>query len=204
MKAKVIFILLFSQFIFAQSPNEILKKAQAKFNSITGLSANFSQTIVNPEGKPAGKDNGTFLYKRKNKFIVDQKKSTIVSNAESVWNYDKVNKKVVISTFYDEPTSFSIERFIFDYPALCRLKYVKEESSDNEKVIQLIPKDEQLDVKEIKIWINNNNLISKLEIVDLIDMRYSFGFTDIKENPEISESRFTFYPPKGIKVIDLR
>jgi len=201
---KLFFLLLFSQIILAQSANDILKKAQAKFNSITSFSSNFSQVIISPEGKVSGKDNGTFIYKRKNKFIVDQKRSTIVSNSESVWNYDKKNKKVVISTFYDDPTSFSIERFIFDYPALCRIKFIKEESNDIEKVIQLIPKDDQLDVKEIKIWFNNNNLINRLEIVDLLDIRYSFSFTDIKENQDIPDSRFTFYPPKGIKIIDLR
>lgn len=201
---KLFFLLLFSQIIPAQSANDILKKAQAKFNSITSFSSNFSQVIISPEGKVSGKDNGTFIYKRKNKFIVDQKRSTIVSNSESVWNYDKKNKKVVISTFYDDPTSFSIERFIFDYPALCRIKFIKEESNDIEKVIQLIPKDDQLDVKEIKIWFNNNNLINRLEIVDLLDIRYSFSFTDIKENQDIPDSRFTFYPPKGIKIIDLR
>jgi len=197
-------LFLFSQLLFAQSANDILKKAQAKFNSITSFSSNFSQVIISPEGKVSAKDNGTFIYKRKNKFIVDQKRSTIVSNAESVWNYDKKNKKVVISTFYDDPTSFSIERFIFDYPALCRIKFIKEESNDIEKVIQLIPKDDQLDVKEIKIWFNNNYLINRLEIVDLLDIRYSFNFTDIKENQEIPDSRFIFYPPKGIKIIDLR
>lgn len=204
MRIKIVFILLFTQLIFAQSANEILKKAQAKFNSISSFSANFSQMVLNPNGKTTAKDNGTFIYKRKNKFIVDQKKSTIVSNAESVWNYDKVNKKVVISTFQDDPTSFSIERFIFNYPALCRLKFVQEESNDNEKVIQLIPKDEQLDVKEIKIRLDNNYLISKLEIVDLLEIRYSFSFTGIRENTEVPESRFTFYPPKGTKIIDLR
>ncbi len=204
MKTKVVFFFLFAQFLSAQSANEILKKSQEKFNSISSFSSTFSQSIINPQGKSTGRDNGTFIYKRKNKFIVEQKNSTIVSNGESVWNYDKSNKKVIISPFYDDPTSFSLERFIFDYPALCRIKFIKEESNDNEKVILLTPKDDQLDVKEIKIWINNSNLISKLEIVDLLDLRFSFRFTDIKENPEISESRFTFYPPKGTKIIDLR
>lgn len=204
MKIKIAFIFFLSQLLLAQNANDILKKAQTKFNSIKSFSADFSQTIISSEGKVVGKDVGTFTYKRKNKFIVDQKKSLIVSNAESVWNYDKVNKKVVISTFYDDPTSFSIERFIFDYPALCRLKFVKEESNDIEKVIQLIPKDDVLDLKEIKIWLNNSNLLSKLEVVDLLDIKYIFSFKEIKENPEISDSRFTFYPPKGIKIIDLR
>lgn len=204
MKLKFVFLFLFTTLLYAQTGNEVLKNVQAKFNSIISFSANYSQTILNPEGKSVGKDNGKFTYKRKNRFIVEQKRSTIVSDGESVWNYDKTNKKVIISTFFDDPTSFSIERYIFDYPSLCRVKFLKEESTENDKVIQLIPKDDQIDVKEIKIWANNSNMISRLEIIDLIDIKYSFSFTDIKENPEIQEARFTFYPPKGTKIIDLR
>lgn len=204
MKLKFVFLFFIATLSFAQTGNEVLKNVQSKFNSIISFSANYSQTIINPEGKPVGKDNGKFIYKRKNKFIVEQKKSTIVSDGVSVWNYDKTNKKVIISTFFDDPTSFSIERYIFDYPSLCRVKYLKEESTGNDKVIQLIPKDDLIDVKEIKIWANNSNLISRLEIIDLIELKYSFSFTDIKENPDVQEARFTFYPPKGTKIIDLR
>jgi len=204
MRFKIFLFVFIAPILFAQSGNEILKKVQAKFNSITSFSAGFSQSIFGPDGKPAGKENGTFVYKRKNKFIVDQKRGMIISDSESVWNYDKKNKKVVISTFFDEPTSFSIERFIFDYPSQCRVKFVKEESSDLEKVILLTPRDEQLDLKEIKIWINNSDMVVKLQIVDLIDMKYIFSFSDIKENPEVSDLKFNFTPPKGTKIIDLR
>lgn len=205
MKTKLFLSFFFaSVLILAQSGNEILKRAQTKFNSITSFSANFTQTYYDAQGKSGNKTSGKFFYKRKNKFIVEQKNVTITSDGETIWNFDKAKKRVVISYFSDEPTSFSIERYIFDYPSQCRVKFSKSESTENELVVILTPKDEQIDFKETKLWVNSNNLISRLEIVDLMDIKYSFSFTDIIENPELNDSRFSFYPPKGIQIIDLR
>jgi outer membrane lipoprotein-sorting protein len=121
-----------------------------------------------------------------------------------VWNYDKTRKKVVISSFFDEPTSFSIERFIFDYPEQCRIVFNKIKSDAAELSILLIPKDEQLDVKEIRIWVDKNYMLTKLELVDLLDTKYGFQFSNIVENVEIQDAKFKFYPPKGTQIIDLR
>ncbi|MBI1936768.1 MAG: outer membrane lipoprotein chaperone LolA [Ignavibacteriales bacterium] len=204
MKTKFYFpLLLFPFVIYSQSGNELLKKVQEKFKSVDNFSALFNQTIYDENGKASVKMNGTFSYKRKNKFIVEMKNSAIVSNSETIWNYDKKLKRVIVSNFSDDPTSFSFERYIFDYPSLCRVKNTAAQNSE-EQILELIPKNDNLDFKSVKIWLNKNYMITKMEIVDLGDVKYSFQLSDIKENQEISDSKFTFYPPKGIEIIDLR
>ena len=126
MKRLLIIILFFtSSLISAQSGNDALKKIQNKFNLLTDFSATFSQVVLDENGKTNVKLNGSFYYKRKNKFVVELKNQSIVSNAELIWNYDKRQKRVVISYFEDDPTSFSLEKYIFDYPKLCRIKLIK-------------------------------------------------------------------------------
>lgn len=204
MKTKFYFpLLLFPIVIYSQSGNELLKKVQEKFKSIDNFSAVFNQTIYDESGKASVKMSGTFSYKRKNKFIVEMKNSAIVSNSKTIWNYDKKLKRVIVSNFNDDPTSFSLERYIFDYPSLCRVKNVAAQNSE-EQILELIPKNDNLDFKSVKIWLSKNYMITKMEIVDLNDMKYSFQLSDIKENQEISDSKFTFYPPKGTQIIDLR
>lgn len=204
MKTKFYFpLLLFPIVIYSQSGNELLKKVQEKFKSIDNFSAVFNQTIYDESGKASVKMSGTFSYKRKNKFIVEMKNSAIVSNSKTIWNYDKKLKRVIVSNFSDDPTSFSLERYIFDYPSLCRVKNAAAQNSE-EQILELIPKNDNLDFKSVKIWLSKNYMITKMEIVDLSDMKYSFQLSDIKENQEISDSKFTFYPPKGTQIIDLR
>lgn len=188
--------------LVAQSGNESLKKLQSKFNSLTDFSATFSQSITDQSGKSLGKTTGKFFYKRKNKFCVELKNGSITSDSENVWNYDQKQKRVVISYFSDEPTTFSLERYIFDYPAMCRVKSTK--SGGDEEVIELTPKDNGLDILGAKIWKNTEGMISKLEVIDLSEVKYQFQFSDIKVDQQIPDSKFNFIPPKGTKIIDLR
>lgn len=189
----------------AQSANETIKKIQNKFNSIGNFTANFSQSFFNSSGNEQGKTAGKFTYKRKNKFVVDLKNQMIVSNGETIWNYDRKFNRVVVSYLSDDPTSFSLEKFVFDYPPLCKAKMVKDASSTaNDYILELTPKDNDLQFKLVRIWKNVENLISKMELVDIGDMKYSFTFSDIKVNQDLADQIFTFNAPKGTKVIDLR
>lgn len=185
----------------AQNPKEIINKIQAKFNSISNFSAKVSQTFFNVHGTESGKATGNFIYKKKNKFIVDNNNQTIVSNGKYVWNYDKKFKRVVISNFSDDPTSFSLENFIYSYPQLCKAQIIKDGDSD---VLLLIPKDNDLQFKEVKIWKTSDNMISKMQLVDIGDLKYSFSLSDIMINQDFPDSKFEFLAPKGTQIIDLR
>ena len=206
MKTKFIFFLfVISSLIFAQSANDALKKIQNKFNSINNFTASFSQDYFNAQGKDAGKTNGKFSYKRKNKFIVELKSQLIISDGKTIWNNDKRFNRLVISNLSDDPTSFSLEQFIFNYPPLCKNRIVNDEkTASREVVVEMIPKDQDLQFKVVKIWISSDGMVSKLEIVDRGEMRYTFQFSEIKINQDLPDSKFSFTIPQGIKVIDLR
>ncbi|MFA7418867.1 MAG: outer membrane lipoprotein carrier protein LolA [Melioribacteraceae bacterium] len=205
MKTRIVFIFFLSIVLLnAQSAKETIKKIQNKFNSIENFTANFSQSLYAPSGGEQGKVNGKFSYKRKNKFVVELKNQTIVSNGETIWNYDKKFNRVVVSYLNDDPTSFSLEKFIFDYPPLCKTKMVKDPTNGSEFILELVPKDNDLQFKLVRIWKSLDNLISKMELVDVGDMKYSFAFRDVKVNQELASQVFTFNAPKGTKVIDLR
>lgn len=199
---KLILLLLFSfQVLYAQSGVESLRKIQNKFNAITDFVANFIQTDCNSTGKNSAVLKGKIYYKKKNKFVVELKNQQIVSNGESIWNYNQKLKQVIISYLSDEPTVYSVEKIIYNYPSHCRIKLLKK---SDEEIIQLIPYEGLLDLKDIKIWKDNNDMITKLEITDLGDVCYFIQFENVLINQNLPENKFTFNPPKGIRVVDLR
>ncbi|MCX7875198.1 MAG: outer membrane lipoprotein carrier protein LolA [Melioribacteraceae bacterium] len=200
MKEKIFLLFFISGFVFAQNPKEFINKIQSKFNSISNFTAKFNQTFFTAHGTEGGKTSGNFYYKKKNKFLVEISNNTISSNGNTVWNYDKRFKRVVISNFSDDPTSFSLEKFIFAYPPLCKAEILKEEGD----VLLLTPKDNDLQFKQVKIWKTSDNLISKMELVDIGDLKYSFSFSDIKINQDLQDSKFEFQIPQGTQIIDLR
>lgn len=205
MKTKFLFLFLLGSFLYAQSGNEFLRRVQNKFNSLGNFTADFTQTIFAAQGSNPAKVTGKFYYKRKNKFIVELKNETIVSDGNTIWNLNKKFNRVVISYFSDDPTSFSLERFVFDYPRLCKVGLIKDEhAAPGEGILELTPKDQDMEFKSVKIRINKEGLISSLEIIDRGDIKYNFQFSNFKLNLDMPDSKFTYNPPKGIQIIDLR
>lgn len=192
-----IIILSLALFINAQE-NSYLKDLRDKFNSINSLSANLVQLTdgkVNLEGK--------FLFKKENKLKLELKNFMIVSDGVTNWNYNRKQKKVIISN-YDEndPSAISLKKIIFDYPSKCA---VSETKNSGIPVIELKPEaNSGINAQSIKIWMNGDNLVQKVLIKSNTGSELEFRFSGYKINPGLPDSEFSFTPPEGIKIIDIR
>jgi len=205
MKIRLLFCLILTSALNAQSASDILTKVQNKFNTINNFSASFSQTCINKQDKTSNKVTGKFYYKKKNRFNVELNAANIISDGETIWNYNKSSNRAVISNLENDPSSFSLERFIFDYPKMCDMKLIKDKSiKSGEDLLELIPNNQKLQFKKARIFVSSDGMISKLEITDQSEIQYVFQFTDIKYNIDLPDSKFTFSPPKGIQIIDLK
>src|SRR5512139_3625561 len=94
-----LFILSFtiSTSIAQSEAQELLKKIQDKFDSITDLSAKITQ-LVN------GKTNlkGKAFYKKANNLRFEFENMVIVSDGETSWNFNKKQNKVIITNYDTE------------------------------------------------------------------------------------------------------
>jgi outer membrane lipoprotein carrier protein len=191
-------ILFASTTCLAQNEGEqLLKSLQKKFNSTSDLSADFVQTTngkVNLSGK--------FYYKKKNNLRLELKNITIISNGKTNWNYNKNENKVIISD-YDEhdPSVLSLNNFINVYPSECN---VELQDNNGQKVLMLTPQKAGLNFKNVKIWLDKDHLIGKIIINGSNDVLIQIEFSDYNLDTKLADSLFTFTPPKGSKVIDLR
>ena len=178
-----------------QSGDSLLKEVQEKYKSINNFTASFAQ-----EGG-ANKLSGKLYYSKGNKLRVELKNRTVVSDAETIWNYLIEANRVVINSVENNPTSLSIDTYLFEYPSKSTVSYETEGDMD---IIQLKPINGDLNFKMTRFWVNKDKLIEKIEIIDLTDNKYSFGFTSIKINQNLSDTLFSFDIPEEAEVIDLR
>ena len=191
-------ILFASATCLAQNEGEqLLKSLQKKFNSTTDVTAKFVQST---NGKVSL--SGKFYYMKKNNLRLELKTITIISNGKTNWNYNKNENKVIISD-YDEhdPSVLSLNNFINVYPSECN---VELQDNNGQKVLMLTPQKAGLNFKNVKIWLDKVHLISKMIIDDPNDVLIQIEFSEYKLNTKLAVSLFTFTPPKGSKVIDLR
>jgi outer membrane lipoprotein carrier protein len=193
-------ILLLPAVLYSQEDKaaKLLKAVQDKFNGIEDLSADIKQTT-------GGKKNliGKIFYKNKNKFNLDLANLNIVSDGSTVWNYNKKENKVIINE-YDEsdPSALSLNEIINEYPKESSIKY---ESSNGKDILVVAPKPvSDLNFERAKLWINKNNLVEKISIERAGIGETVIELSNYKLNQDLPNKRFTFIPPEGSTIIDLR
>jgi len=197
----VFFLLIFlfgGKLIIAQNDaTELLKAVQKKFNILTDLSANLTQS-VNGSTNLTGK----VYYKKEDKIRFELTNLLIVSDGETNWNYNKKENKVIISTYNEEDAGLlSIERIIFEYPEECKLSI---DTVEDKLVLKLVPQTSTFSFNSVKLWITDDNLIYRALIDDPATGLVQIDLTNYSVDTNIPESKFTFTPPEGSKVIDLR
>jgi chaperone LolA len=195
----LLFILLFVVSVSAQDKGkDILDAVQKKYKSINDLSADFKQST---NGKASL--NGKIFFSKGNKLRLELKNSTIISDGTVLWNYNKGQKKVVINNASgSELSSFSIDKFLYDYPSKSTVTLEKE---NNHNVLLLVPqKDNDMNFKKTRIRVSQDNLIIEVSIENLSGAITNLQFSNYKLNQNLLESKFIFSPPEGTNVIDLR
>ena len=194
----LIITLIFCNSIVAQDDAKaLLKDIQNKFDSINDLSAEITQLVngkINLEGK--------VYYKKENHLRFEFNNMLIVSDGETSWNYNEQQDKVIITNYETEGNKIlSLRQIIFEYPDECELSTY---DSEGEKVLQLIPQNNSLSFNSVKLFITDDNLISKVLIDDPSTGSIQVFLSNYKINKNLSDSLFSFSPPEGSQVLDLR
>ncbi len=184
-------------FVYGQNnSNELLNAVQSKYNSINTLSTDFSKSSGNKEDF-----SGKIYLKKENKLRIELKNNTIITDGETFWNYNKKENKVIINNYDEsEPSELSLNNFIQVYPSKSNVSSGEE---GNYKTLTLVPKTAELNFSSAKLYINNDDLVEKV-IINSSTGKSTITLSGYKLNQDIPDSEFTYSPPKGIKVIDLR
>lgn len=190
-------VLLLSTVGFTQNAESVLKSLQNKFDSITDLTSDIAQKN-NGQSSLTGK----MFFKKENNIRLEVGNQTIVADGKTSWNYNKKNKKVIISD-YDEAGAglLSINYLVYQYPSECDLSLSVEGSN---QILNLKPKSKKNNLGEVKLYITKENLIDKAVISNPGSGTMEASFSNYELNQNLSDSKFSFTTPEGTTVVDLR
>ncbi|MCK9426416.1 MAG: outer-membrane lipoprotein carrier protein LolA [Ignavibacteriaceae bacterium] len=198
MKKILILTFLILANIFPQGKDvPLLKAMQNKFSSLHDFSVDFSQEV---NGKILM--TGKLSFNKGNMLHLEMKNLMIVSNGVTNWNYNKKEKKVIVSNFSEEDASlFSPKKFVFDYPNQCKVTEVME---DGKTYLLLIPASSSSDFKQAKVYPTENQTLRQVVVTGNDGKVITFHFSNFRGNQNFDKEKFSFQIPQGTKIIDLR
>ncbi len=192
-----IIILFLNVTVHAQSAGNIIRSVQHKFETVNNFSAQIRQSKLDGDFY-----SGKFFYAKGNKYRIEFKNFTIVSDGESVWNYNKKINRVVITNLNDNPDAFSFEKFIFDFPSKCKTGLIGTNGKNH--LLKFIPVNEDLGFEWAEVNVTPDSLIDKITIADYSGKTFKVELKNIKINRNIPGDTFKFTVKNGVKIVDLR
>jgi len=183
---------------------EIIQNVQNVYKDITDAKASFSQTIKFSKSK-AQTSSGTLYIKKENKYRIETGTQTIVTDGTTSWSYSPKKKQVIIDNYKETGNSFSPNKYLFQYPENF---YSDLEGSENlggkeVYVLKLRPRESGY-VKSAKLWVDKSDWIIKKIYIVTDESTTTYIVKNVQLDVGLSNSKFTFTPPEGVEVIDMR
>lgn len=203
----LIFLLLLFDLCFAQSGKDLVERLKKKYLSIDDAVVKFEQSVRYNVTKFEQSFNGTFYFKKKNKYRVETEQQVLVTDGNTSWLYSKVNKQVIIDRYKEDKNALSPDKFLLSISDDYIPVILKTEKEGDKKVyiLKLTPKSEDSFIESAKVWVVEDDLrIVKVEIVDVNGTTTTYVVKSVKFNSGLDDNYFKFSIPPDVKVVDLR
>ena len=191
----------------ADEAEEILTKVKHKYDSIRDAEMKFTQHVRMAVAGVEQRVEGTLQLKKENKYRVEMRDQTIVTDGETVWSYSDVTKQVIIDRFSVNERTFSPERLLTAAPSDFEAVVLGRERLGKipTVVLKLTPRQDNSLIRSLKIWVGENDwLIRKVEMEEIGRKLTTYTVSDLEIDPGLPDARFTFEVPEGAEIVDLR
>ncbi len=203
----VVFVLVSGhQAARAQSGKDVLDRLQDRYRDVAALKAEFTQTVSSPFTTAGEQFSGTLVLSG-DRYRVETGQQTIVTDGKTMWIYNADERQVLVNDFVKDETTFSLSDFLFHFEDVYEIVSVGRALSggENHDVLRLRPKNPEAFFTEITVVMRErDDLVTRLEVVDINDSKMIFSLRKIEMNPDLAANTFVFNPPDGAEVVDLR
>jgi outer membrane lipoprotein carrier protein len=203
----------------AETPEQAATRLQNRYDSIKSLSFNFVQnTRGQLTGRPkTGRGQAYFLKEttpgKMRWNYSDPDRQVLVSDGKSFSMYFESLQQMIVTpaTALQQDLTYSFFTGNGNLLEDFTISEADNKTANEEEVcsiIKLTPKVKQSQVASIHIWITEDSLIRRMEILDLFDTLTVLNFSDLQvdnlesENKKTMEQLFSFTPPEGTEIIN--
>ncbi len=185
---------------------EILDAVHEKYNSLETMQLDFTLII---KGEMESEQKGK-MYLKGEQYRMELTDQDVISNGNTVWFHLKENKEVQINNPNPEGDDFlSPAKMLNVYRENMvgnKLEDVQEGGKTVHK-IEVKPRESHEEITKLRVTIDKETKeLLKVIVFTRFGDRYIFEFSNLLENPKLSNTLFNFNPDNfpGIHVEDLR
>ncbi len=165
--------------------------------------AQFTQTVVDKNGRAMKSSNGTFELSRPGKFrwnVEQPYKQLLVGDGQRVWVYDEDLNQVIVRKVGDALGGTPAALLSGNQDVERAFAWKDLPAADGLDWLGATPLGQDAAFSEIRIGFDAKGLAA-LEVVDAFGQKSVVRFTNVERNPKFAPDLFRFSPPKGADVI---
>ena len=185
---------------YAQSSDDVIERLRTRYDAVQAMRATFSQTTSSTFLDNEEHFEGDILIQG-DQYRIEMANQTIVTNTIVSWVFNRSENQVLINDYEPDENTFSLTTFLDEFDSAYDV--VSYERKDKLDVLALRPQDPLSMFRDVTLWADGD-IVVRLDVVDMNDVKMKFELSDIQFNPELSDQTFIFSIPNGVEVIDLR
>lgn len=197
-KLCLLFLLFWLPLAHAEELSTLLKNMHS-------MQAQFTQTILDKNGKVIQRNTGHMALQRPNQFrwdVIKPLRQLIVTNGKKVWIYDPELEQVTIRKLVK--AAGETPAMLLSDENLSLTKEFSVRPLKNSSSLQwylLIPKDRGSIISSLKLAFHHQQ-IAAMHLEDHLGHITQIQFSNVKLNNELNSHLFNFKPPRNIDVIN--
>lgn len=204
------FVLVSNGWAAEMTAPELAAALQRKYDTIKDFSADFVHTYQGGVLRKQLTERGRLLIKKPGKMRWDYtapERKQFVSDGVKLYSYIPQDKQVIVSSVTRDDSAATPALFLAGQGSLTRdftpsLATVPADLPSASRALKLVPKSRQRDYDWLILVADPTTLrLRGLVTSDAQGGTSSFSFTNLKENPGLSDKEFTFKIPRGVDVI---
>ncbi len=190
--------------VHADTQNGAIGKLKSFIAKTSSAQSNFTQEVVDQNGKRIQSASGTMQFQRPGKFRWAYQKpyeQLIVGDGQKFWMYDKDLNQVTVKKL-DAALGSSPAALLSGSNEIERGFDLKEDGSkEGLDWLQATSKTRDSSFGKIRMGFDAQAGLVVMELYDMFGHRTVLRFTDMQRNPGFSDKQFSFTPPKGADVL---
>lgn len=197
--------------VLLQDPGPVLDRASAAYQTVSTLSADFVQVVVNPLVGAPDTTRGRLYQMRPNHFAMrftEPRGDRIVADGRYLWLYaPSTTPGQVIRTAIPPAGSTGpnlIGQFVERPRERYRARYLRADSLEEKvaDVVALAPRAPDQPYTDAVLWVDRETgLLRRLEITETSGQRRILVLRNVRVNAGVPDREFRFSPPAGSRVV---